>query len=216
MASGIKSYDVLNNYLSRIDTLCQLSKCNLSNMDQIDKAKALFDWLWNTKPNRYEYGGKFKLTEVIDAQLDPFEDKIGNCLGLTLLYNILSGKLGVETKAVYLEEAFGRQSHVFSTMEIAGITIDIDHISPNGFNFEDHIGNPQRTLWQEAHLIADIYHSIAWGMHEHGDLMKAVHNYSKAIYLNPKYEKAHLNRGIALSMLGKDEEAMGEFDYHWG
>ena len=43
-------------------------------------------------------------------------------------------------------------------------------------------------------------------------LEKAIQSYDKAIWLNPNYTKAYLNRGIAMSMLGRDEEARQDFE----
>jgi len=49
-------------------------------------------------------------------------------------------------------------------------------------------------------------------LHEQNKLEEAVRNYSKAILFNPKYEKAYLNRGIALSLLGREEEAKRDLE----
>jgi len=213
VASGIKNQRLIDDYLAKIDILCQQFAVNSSFEDDLKKAKALFEWLWTIKSNRYAYGGNFKLTEVIKAQIDPGSEKMGNCLGLTLLYNVLAQKCSLKTKAVYLEEAFGRQSHVFSTLDTDRGTIDVDNIFPHGFDFKEHLGNPQRIQWGDAELIADIYHSIGWRLHEQGKLEEAIQNYGKAIWLNPKYAKAYFNRGIALSMLGRDEEARQDFEF---
>ena len=212
VASGIDSRRSLSNYLYRIDMLCQQMTSIVPDGDEVKKAKALFDWLWSAKPDRYEHGGNYKLTVVIDSLIDPASDKVGNCLGLTLLYNVLAQKIGLCTKAVYLEEAFGRESHVLSLVDCNGVTLDIENIFPYGFDFKEHIDNPQRVLWGDKELIADIYHSIGWGLHELGELDDAIHNYTKAIWLNPRYSKAYLNRGVALSMQGRYDEA--EIDLH--
>jgi len=46
-----------------------------------------------------------------------------------------------------------------------------------------------------------------------GELDEAAQSHGKVIRLNPKYTKAHLNRGIALSMLGHADEAKQDFDF---
>ena len=212
IASGVKNQRDLENYLTKIDTLNEQLKRRIPTRAELQKASALFAWLWAKKPDRYQYQGIFRLMDVVDAQLDPSVERVGNCLGLTVLYNALAQKYGLEMKAVYLEEAHGRRSHVFSTFVSGNITIDIDNIFPNGFDSKDHLDNPERVLWGNSELIADIYHSIGWALHEQGKLDNAILNYSKAIRLNPKYAKAYLNRGIALSMAGREEEARRDLE----
>ena len=211
VASGVRNQREFSNYLSKIDMLCQDIEADSLAGDDLQTARALFDWLWTKKPNRYQTQGNFRLTTVIDAQLSFSEEKVGNCLGLTLLYNVLAQKIGLKVEAVYLDEAFGIGPHVFSTLVINEITIDVENIFPHGFDFRGHFGNPQRILWGNAELIADIYYSIGNQLMEKNNLEEAVQNYSKAIRLNPNYTKAYLNRGIALSLLGRDEEAKQDF-----
>jgi len=212
IASGVKNQRDLENYLTKIDKLYEQLQRQIPARAELQKAETLFDWLWAGKPNRYQYQGSFRLMDVVDAQLDPSVERVGNCLGLTVLYNALAQKCGLEMKAVYLEEAHGRRSHVFSTLVRGNITIDIDNIFPNGFDSKDHLDNPERVFWGNSELIADIYHSIGWALHEQGKLDNAILNYSKAIRLNTKYAKAYLNRGIALSMLGREEEARRDLE----
>jgi len=212
IASGVKNSKDLDNYLAKLNTLHQQVAPEITTGSKLKKAENLFDWLWAGKPNRYQYQGNFRLQDVLDSQLDPNEERVGNCLGLTVLYNVVAQRCGLDMKAVYLEEAHGRLSHVFSTFVRGNITIDIDTIFPFGFDFKDHLDNPERVLWGNSGLIADIYHSIGWALHEQGKLEGAILNYSKAIRLNPKYAKAYLNRGIALSMLGRDEEARKDLE----
>ena len=212
IASGVNKSSDLDNYLDKLDTLYQQIAPEIHTGSKLKKARSLFEWLWNSKPNRYQYQGNFRLQNVLDAQLDPNMEKVGNCLGLTVLYNVLAQRCGLDMKAVYLDEAHGRLSHVFSTFVSGNTTVDIDNIFPFGFDFKDHLGNPGRVLWENSGLIADIYHSIGGALYEQGKLEDAVLNYSKAISLNPKYAKAYLNRGIALSMLGRDEEARKDLE----
>ena len=212
IASGVKNQKDLENYLSQIDTLSEQLRRQIPARSELQRARALFACLWTKKPGRYQYQGSFRLPDVVDAQLDPSVERVGNCLGLTVLYNALAQKCGLDMKAVYLEEAHGRRSHVFSTFVRGNIAIDIDNIFSNGFDSKDHLDNPERVLWGNPELISDIYHSIGWALHEQGKLDNAILNYSKAIRLNPKYAKAYLNRGIALSMLGREEEARRDLE----
>jgi tetratricopeptide (TPR) repeat protein len=207
IASGVKSSVDLDSYLAKLNVLYQQAAPEITAGSKLKKAEALFNWLWANKPNRYQYQGNFRLQDVLDAQLDPSAERVGNCLGLTVLYNSLAQRYGLDMKAVYLEEAPGRLSHVFSTLVSGNTTIDIDNIFPFGFDFKDHLDSPGRVLWGNSELIADVYHSIGWALHEQGKFEGAILNYSKTIRLNPKYAKAYLNRGIALSMLGREDEA---------
>jgi tetratricopeptide (TPR) repeat protein len=212
IASGVKSSFDLDSYLVKLNTLYQQAAPQISAESKLKKAKALFDWLWANKPNRYQYQGNFRLQDVLDAQLDSSVERVGNCLGLTVLYNVLAQRCGLDMKAVYLEEAHGRLAHVFSTFVSGNTTIDVDNIFPFGFDFKDHLNSPGRILWGNSELIADVYHSIGWALHEQGKLEGAILNYSKAIRLNPKYAKAYLNRGIALSMMGREKEARKDLE----
>lgn len=180
--------------------------------NDIGKAKTIFDWLWQTKPNRSERQGNFRLMEVIDAQLDTNAEKVGNCLGLTLLYNVLAQRFGLKVKAIHVEDALGQGPHVFSILETGQGSVDIEHIFPNGFDFKGHMDNPHRTLWGDVELIADIYHSTGNKFFEQGNHEEAVQCYSKAIRLNPKYTKARLNRALALFLLGQDAEATKDLE----
>jgi len=212
VASGIRTRRELDSHLSRIDKLCQQFEVAIAGKDDLEKARAIFDWLWQTKPNRSERQGSFKLTEVIDAQLNLETEKVGNCLGLTVLYNVLARRFGLKVKAIHVEDALGQGPHVFSVLETGQGFVDIEHICPNGFDFKGHLGNPQRTLWRDAELIADIYHSTGNKFFEQGHYEEAVQSYSKALLLNPEYTKARLNRVLALFLLGRNEEAKKDLE----
>ncbi|MEE8374302.1 MAG: tetratricopeptide repeat protein [Dehalococcoidia bacterium] len=212
VASGARNQAELERYMSRIEGLCQQLPSAVGAGSALSKARSLFDWLWTTKAGRNESGGSFRLTEVIDAQVDPRAAKVGNCLGLTLLYNVFAQRLGLDVQAVYLEAVAGRLSHVISTLVSGRKRTDIDNIFPDGFDSKDYLDSPLRIEWGDAELIADVYHSIGWELHEKDRLEGAVVNYSKAIWLNPKYVKAYLNRGIALSMQGREDEAKRDLE----
>ena len=212
VASGARDHQELDMHLAKVDALCQQMDPHLPSSGRRETAKAIFDWLWKKKPGRYEFRGSFRLTDVLDAHLDPMATTVGNCLGLTVLYNVLGHRFRLPLRAVYLDEAFGGQSHVLSILELDGATIDIDNIFPSGFDLQEHLRDPQRVVWGDAELISDIYHSVGWALHEQHELELAIANYSKAICLNPRYTKAYLNRGIAHAMMGREEEAKCDFD----
>ncbi|RKX42458.1 MAG: hypothetical protein DRP27_09355 [Thermotogae bacterium] len=205
IASGINDEGEFNRYLAKIDHLCQEMAQTQKGSD-VERAQEIFHRLWQAKPHRYEYRGSFKLGDVLDAQLGE-KEKVGNCLGLTTLYNVLAQRSGLEVRAVHLEDAFGIGPHVFTVLYFGTRSIDIENIFPYGFDYQGHKGNPQREEWGDRELIADIYHSVANCYFEQGMWQSAIENYDKAIRLNPKYAKACLNKGIALAELGQLEEA---------
>ncbi len=208
IASGVNNEWVLAQYLAQIDQLClQIGAEAVSHQGgDLEKAKGVFYWLWQAKPRRHQYQGNFKLTDVLDAQMGR-KDEVGNCFGLTLLYNVLGQRFNLEVRAVQLEDAFGLGPHVFTVLYVAGNSIDIENVFPHGFDYRGHLENPQRQEWGDRELIADIYHSMANSLFEQRELESAIESYDKAIRLNPKYTKARLNKGIALVESGRVAEA---------
>lgn len=168
-----------------------------------EKAKAIFDWLWQTKPRRYVSQGNSKLTDVLDAQLGG-AGAVGNCLGLTLLYNSLGQRLGLRLKAVHLDNAFGRGPHVLSLLPTPQGTIDIENIFPYGFDYRGHLVSPGRTEWGNCDLIGELLVAVGSEEFEKGNLDKALQSYDAALSLSPQNQTAQLNRLIVLSELGKE------------
>ena len=132
---------------------------------------------------------------------------------MTVLYNVLAQRFGLKVRAIHLEDVFSRGPHVFSLLCCRQGAVDIENIFANGFDFQGHLDNPLRIEWGDIELIADIYHSVGNNCFEQRRLEDAVQSYSKAIRLNPRYTKAYLNRALALFMLGRNEEAMADFDH---
>jgi len=204
LASGIQDRSNIDFYLAELDRIYQQF---LSSMilppDSVDKAKALFTWLWISKPNRYKSQGSYKLDGAIEAQLREGDCSVGNCLGLTLLYNCLLRKMDIFTEALYLENAFGTGPHVLTFLQTDKSMIDVENILPDGFDYRGHRVHRERIRWGDRELIADIYHSVANELFEKGDFVEALKNYDMAIRFNPQYEKARLNKEILLDKLGK-------------
>jgi tetratricopeptide (TPR) repeat protein len=207
MASGVTSDKEMFLYLNKIDKLCDLIAASTPDCTgDIDKAKCIFDWLWETTPHRYKSEGHCKLTAVIDAQYRNDKD-IGNCLGLTALYNVIAQMFGLTVKAVYLESTFGSGPHVCSLLMLNEKTIDIENIFLNGFDYHAHRNAPTREEWSDRELIADIYNSVGSELFAAGKMNRAIENYEKAIQLNPKYSRPLLNKGMALVEAGRTKEA---------
>lgn len=207
IASGIKTKAELKYYLKRLDSLRKQISSEMKSENSIEKAKTIFDWLWRSKPKRYQRQGDFRLTQVIEAQLDAKVETVGNCLGLTLLYNVLCQRFGLKVKAVHLEEAFGWGPHVFSLLVTDSGKLDVENIFDNGFGYNGHLNNPRRQEWGDRELIADLYLSEGNSLFEQGNFVKALESYEKALKLYPKYVNAYRNKGLALVQLGRMEEA---------
>lgn len=165
------------------------------------RARHLFHWLWEERPNRYQPHGNYRLHHVIDVQIKESTSAVGNCLGLTLLYNCLLSRIGIEAEAVYLENAFDRGPHVLTAITVGDSSFDIENIFPDGFDYPGHRDNPSRTIWGNKELVADMYHSAGNELFEKGDLVEALQNYNTAIELNPEYERARLNKMIVLDRI---------------
>jgi tetratricopeptide (TPR) repeat protein len=109
--------------------------------------------------------------------------------------------MGIHTKALYLENAFGMGPHVLTLLQTDASVIDIEHILRDGFDYKGHLNDPSRTKWEDKELVADIYHSMGNEWFEKGELAKALNNYEMAIKLNPEYEKAYINKAILMDRL---------------
>jgi tetratricopeptide (TPR) repeat protein len=210
LASGVETVKELNRYLEKIDRLYRRIAEALLDLppkgSDSKKARGIFNWLWQEKTHRYVYGGNFRLTRVLDAQLGG-EEKVGNCLGLTVLYNALAQRFGLEVKVARLEDAFGLGPHLFTVLYAGERTVDIENIFPDGFDYRGHPGTEQREEWGDRELIADIYHSVGNDLFASGKLERSIGSYDRALILHPGYNRAHLNKGIALVELGRVEEA---------
>jgi len=194
-----KARSFTNEYRRKLDQLNKQFLRRIKPPDQPkERARALFNWLWERKPSRYKPRGPFRLNDVIDAELSQGSWAVGNCLGLTLLYHCLLRKMGIHAGALYLENAFDMGPHVLTLLQTEATVIDIENILPDGFDYKGHLDNPSRTTWGDKELVADIYHSLGNECFEKGKFDKALDNYERAIHLNPHYEKAHLNKSILL------------------
>jgi len=199
-ASGVEESDRVTEYLIKLDVLYHqfIDETPLPS-DPLARARSLFDWLWRKKPSRYKSHGPYRLNEVIDAQLEIHVQTVGNCLGLTLLYNCLLQKMGIPAGALYLENAFGMGPHVLTLLKISNSLIDVENIFPYGFAYQHHLSDPSRTSWADRELISDICLSVGNEFFARGQWDQALASYDRAIILNHRYEKAHLNRVIVLA-----------------
>jgi len=206
IASGITKDDLIASYLSKLDKLHQRFIHEMNHIsDPLTTAKALFDWLWIKKPARYAPHGHYRLHHVIDSQLSRDSQAVGSCLGLTLLYNCLLRRAGIKAGALHLENAFGIGPHVLSILKTKDSIIDIENILPDGFDYEDHLEDSSRTLWGDTELVSDVYLSQGNECYGRGGYREALENYEKTIGLNPRYERALLNKAIVLDKMGLEK-----------
>ena len=201
-ASGVKEEVQILDYLGKLDSLSQIFiPKEARDFSTLAGAEKLFKALWKDRPNRYQQQGYYRLNEVIAAQCGSDKAPVGNCLGLTLLYNCLLKRIGIKVEALYLENAFGIGPHVLTVLRIDDLTIDVENILPDGFDYKGHRQDPTRLNWGDKELVADIYQSIGTEFFEKGEFEEALENYDMALKLNPGYEKASLNKTILLDKM---------------
>jgi hypothetical protein len=202
LASGVRDDEWLVQSMQKLESLCQKFIYSvMSPSDPLPRAETLFKWLWIEKPSRYKPQGNYKLNDVIGAQLSEDSQTVGNCLGLSVLYNCLLRRMGIVAEALYLENAFGIGPHVLTVLNIEDSLIDIENILPDGFDYKGHLDDPSRTRWGDRELVADIHHSLGNEFFSRGEFIKALNNYDMALHLNPRYEKARLNKTILLDKM---------------
>jgi len=208
IASELTKDDLIATYARKLDKLNQQFIHEMNHIsDPLTTAKALFDWLWIKKSDRYASHGHYRLHHTIDSQLSKGIIVVGNCLGLTLLYNCLLQRLRIDAQALYVENAFGIGPHVLSVLRTKESTVDIENIVPDGFDYKGHINDVSRTLWGDQELVADIYHSQGNEWYEKSDYTEALKNYDMALKLNPRYDRARLNKVIVLDRIGMEENS---------
>jgi len=202
IASGLGDEDRIRGYLGKLDFLSNkyISREH-PDPPPLAKARMVFDSLWADRPNRYIKQGQFRFNEVIDAQIDRANRPVGNCLGLTLLYNCLLSRMGIQAQALYLEKAFEIGPHVLTLVRIENTAIDIENILPDGFDYGGHKENPYRVEWGEKELVADIYQSAGTEFFNKGEFGQALKNYDLALNAYQGYEKAKLNRAVLLDRI---------------
>jgi tetratricopeptide (TPR) repeat protein len=202
-ASGVEDHDVefFSHLLNRLKQEL-IGSITLSE-DPTVSAKLVFKWLWDKKPNRYKQKGHFKLSEVVQRQLSEESQHVGNCQGLTVLYNCLMRKIGINVEALHLEHAFGIGPHVLSILIVGQTQIHIENILENGFDYKGHYNKSMITQYGDRELVADIYHSQGNEYFQNEAYDNALRCYNQAIYLNPQYEKARLNKAILMEKISK-------------
>ena len=203
IASGLTDEERIQEYLVKLDSISRkFLPEKVRRLSPLTRAEELFKALWRDRPNRYRQQGFYRFNDVIDAQCGSDWGAVGNCLGLTLLYNCLVKRSGIEAEALYLENAFDIGPHVLTILKIDDLTIHVENILTDGFDYKGHGQDPTRRIWGDEALVADIYQSQGTELFEQGRFENALENYETALKLNPEYEKAHLNKAILLGRMG--------------
>ncbi|MBI4287797.1 MAG: tetratricopeptide repeat protein [Chloroflexi bacterium] len=200
-ASGVGAREELAYYLAQFKTLVESLRQGLPLENEAVRARYLFDWLWRSKPQRYQPGGCFRVSDVLDAEVRGGRGPVGNCLGLTVLYNTLAQELGLRVAAAHMERAFHGVPHVFTLLQADGLQIDVENVVCNGFDYSGHKSCPDREVWGDDDLVADIYLSRGNALFESRHWREAAACYDEALRVNPSYEKAQINRLMAVTQL---------------
>ena len=202
IASGLEGEKKILEYHTKFDLISQeyIAKEHV-DAPSLEMARTVFDSLWKERPNRYTSHGSFRFNQVIDAQLEHLNQPVGNCLGLTLLYNSLLRRTGIWAQALYLENAFEVGPHVLTLLRVDNDEIEVENILPEGFDYKGHKENPYRVVWGDKELVADIYQSAGTKFFHREEFREALRNYDLALKLYPGYEKARLNRAILLDRM---------------
>lgn len=174
----------------------------------------------------------FELADVIKA-------KQANCLGCTQIFYILGDSIGLSVIPINVVELQSPgplptgAAHVSCIVNLSdGRTIMLNLV-PGGFVSKPFvmeekfvkIGNYLRLrdksnclniyrkiqLLDKDGLIAYIYSNRGNGYASAGRFNKSIHDYVKAIELNPNFAEAYNNRGIAYRNLGRLKQAIADY-----
>ncbi|MBI2867480.1 MAG: hypothetical protein HYX97_03990 [Chloroflexi bacterium] len=204
-ASGVLDRREREAAIARLEALSRNAHAHMEmeGRDALHTAEAMFRWLWLTKPVRYQPGGPYQLQTVVKRQVEWRQKTVGNCLGLTVLYNALLQRLGLRVEAVYAPDAARQGPHVFSRLRLDGRRLDIDSSVPFGFGTARFMHAKDRVVWDNQALVAEIYASRGNEALNAGDAALAVRCYRKSLALHPGHPMVGLNMGIALAAQGK-------------
>jgi tetratricopeptide (TPR) repeat protein len=170
--------------------------------DEKKVIKSLFDYFWQSKPNRYN--DEFLLNKVIDNQLSKDNNGVGDCLGLTSLYSVVCIRKGIRDLKI-LESS----NHILNCHG----SILIENTDNHGFNMnkddEEFIDFSNGELIQ---LIVSNYCSLGIAEAEDGKIEEAMKYYSNAMRINPDYSDIYCHLGVAEAKAGNIENAMEYYD----
>ena len=200
--SGLETEEEIFSYQRKLDFIQEdFEKSCPKRAGDYQTAELLFDYLWRTKPNRYN--GDFLLTEVIDNQFDENKKKgVGDCVGLTSLYTVLGQRLGLNLSVLLstnhiLNLLFCNQEIVVENNNIRGFDSEFE----SGYKKTDLIG-----------LVASVINNKGHVKQRLGDLKCALRDYNRAIELEPDFASAFNNRGVVKDNSGDYEGALRDYN----
>ncbi len=210
--SGLRAEHDLQAYQGKIDEIFRRFWQKYGGLESMEQpsppgylheeiARALFDYLWNSKPKRF--GESFLVTDAVDAQLDPDTHRaVGNCVGLTSLYSVLGIRAGLSLLLLVSPD------HLLSRLRVGDRTLDIDLTDPQGFDCR------RSTSFHEFHLCmlaASVLNSRGLAKERGGSRLVGKSDYEKALWVNPDYANAYNNRGNMLFVEGDLEGAVADY-----
>ncbi|MEK6863531.1 MAG: tetratricopeptide repeat protein [Nanoarchaeota archaeon] len=188
--SGLETEEAIYSYQRKLDFIQKdFERSCPERAGNYQTAKSLFDYLWETKPKRYN--GDFLLAKVIDNQLDEDKDKtVGNCVGLTSLYSVLGRRLDLDMAVLASYEHF---LTIFYDGERA---IAVENVKRSGFDDVDALFKPEFRVGRLSLLVAETLNSRGYHKEDSGDLQGALADYNTAIGLEPDNAVIINNRGV--------------------
>ena len=222
IASGLKTEKDIREYTRKLDRLqkefekeCgydewqnnpadnpEFKSENLKYHREGNKGKALFNYLWRTKPSRYKKD-QFCLTNVIDAQLDPQIPEAGNCLGLTMLYTLLALREKLDVSVAQSGVHIQNIVRVIDRMD-NHLTSIVDNTHAEGFQTEqqanNHTANNRKnknlTAKPASCLLSIFYSTTGAEKFENSKYNATVTDQNIALMLDPDNEDAYIYRGL--------------------
>ena len=212
IVSGCRTEEEIAGYVEKLNQIQQEFRehyqINEKAKDPVaHKAKMLFDYLWETKPDRSNTNSL--LTDVIDAQLSEYKhEKIGDCVGLTSLYTVMGLREELNLSILVSDK------HTLNRLRTDYDIYDIDNRHPLGFDF--HSGFDYQLENFKERFVMDIVPLVLNNRglirHKLGDFKAALNDYNKAIELYPYYSFIYNNRGNAKRKLRKKKSALVDYD----
>jgi tetratricopeptide (TPR) repeat protein len=164
---------------------------NLHPSNKFQEIECLNKYLWKNGHLWRAVEQAFMLDKVIDNQLAYLADKygrveVGNCEGLTMLFNIMAVRAGIPAQSVFI------LGHIFSLYESRVIENTVSTGNNSKVFSKDNVVSAYKG-------IAASFYNIGFELSKKKEYDKAILAYEKAILLHPKYTSAYINIGFMYS-----------------
>lgn len=207
IAVGLETEKDIYIYQKRLDQLSQKFANYLDdltgnkNLNYNFKHQDLFNFLWSNKKNRYK-DDQVLLNKAIDLQLYPDKLKrVGNCLALTSLYNVLAIRENLEVKIMH------NPGHVFSIIHEKGEDVYLENTYVKGFNVQLDSIRTKAIKAENESLISMVYHNKGLNL-SNTNILDSVDYYIKSLKLFPNYFNAYNSLGNLLYSQNKYDTAL--------